>query len=580
MSRRADRRRVARSNAAESGFTLIEVMVAMTVLALGAMAAIPLLISGAQAAHHAKLNTQAKNLAQLRVEKMRDLTFHVERQNGPYVDLLDQYYTSRSTTAVTRTFGAETSVGQWVGTGTPAAGEPSVPFYRVTVASLPGYPMFSQVIDTQFMTVTGSVLPATAFPSYDSQVEANDGPPTLLLGVTVLTKWQVRGKQKVFRTYTRIADSRGLQTLLTSQGRAQVARVTSGDSLGNALAADLALSTSNGNLSSGSAASIDVRAGFASDGVNADTVAANWLATSPAGTSTGNASANTTKAGSGTCGWAAFGQSEIGNATSTISSGVPLVPSAVDTASPPVNQAYSGIRSTGSNPCGLFGFSNDSAVSALPMAPGSQLVRIPDVGGNTLAVQAKSFVRASDLIASPHTVEAGGTAASTVPVQILPGLPFVTDGGGIVNVTLTSSSLLCGASVVPGSAQSQSSTASYNVTVSYWQATNSTGGGQRVSTAYTWSSASAASADPLASLSPSSIVVYQNGTTTLRLSDFVTSWALLRTVTEGATNGVHSLDGVFSATTAPTRVLLGLPDPASTIGVQVGKLSCVADDNR
>ena len=38
---------------------------------------------------------------------MRDLQFHVERQNGPYVDLLDQYYTNRSTAAVTRTFGAE-----------------------------------------------------------------------------------------------------------------------------------------------------------------------------------------------------------------------------------------------------------------------------------------------------------------------------------------------------------------------------------------------------------------------------------------------------------------------------------------
>jgi prepilin-type N-terminal cleavage/methylation domain-containing protein len=579
----ADRRgRRLRRLTEDRGFTLIEVMVAMTVLALGAMAAVPLLISGAAAANHAKLNTQAKNLAQQRLERMRDLPFHVERQNGPYVDLLDQYYTNRSSAVATRTFGAETSTGQWVGSGTPAAGEPAVPFYRVAVASMPGYPMFSQTIDTQFLRPNGSAVPSTQFAAYDSQTEANDGPPTMLLGVTVLTKWTVKGKEHVFRLYTRIADSRGALSLLTSQGKAEFMRVKSTDASGNALSSDVASSVSNGNLSSGSVASIDVRAGFATDGVNPDVSAARWLATSPSGVSTGNATASTVKAGSGTCGWTAFGTSSVSNATSAITGGVPLVPSNVGIASPPANEALTGLMANGSNSCGLFSFNNGTTAYALPVAPSGELVRMPDPGGNARSVTGSSWVRASDTSTNPHTVESGAAASSSQAVQILPGLSFVADGQGLVNVTLSSSRLTCSASVVPGSTQSQTSTGSYTVTISYWSATNNTGGGQRVTASYSWSSLSGPSADPLTqtAMLPSNIVVYQNGATTLRLSDFISSWSLLRSVTEGATNGVHALDGIFSLATVPTRLVGSLTDPASSVGVQVGKLSCVADDNR
>lgn len=583
----AERRPVPRITGSrrDGGFTLIEVMIAMVVLALAAMAVLPLLLSGAQASNVAKLNTQAKNLAQLRLEKMRDLAFHVERQNGPYVDLLDQYYTSRSTTATTRTFGNETSVGQWVGSGTANSGEPALPFYRVTVASLPEYPQFSQVITTQFLKADGSVLPASAFPNYDSQVEANDGPPTLLVGVTVLTSWTVRGQPKVFRTYTRISDSRGALAMLTSQAKSQFLRVTSADSAGNALSSEIGLATANGSLSSGSAASVDVRAGFATDGVNPDVLAANGLATQPAGTTSGTASMSTVRVGSGPCGWTAFGQSTVGNYTAAINSGVPLVPAAVESSSPPPTQAFSGLSANGSNACGIYSFHNDTSTWALPVAPvpdasmGPQLVRIKDAGGNAQVVRSSSWLRASAITANPHTVESGVETTNSRAVQILPGLPFVTDGGGLVEVTVGSARLSCTASVVPGSSQTQSASGSYSVTVSYWRSTNASGGGQRVTTTYPWSSASS-SADPLAALSPSSIVVYEDGATRLSLSDFISSWSLQRSISEGATNGVHSLDGVFTTTTVPTRDVAGVPDPKSSVGVQIGKLSCVADDNR
>lgn len=548
----------------------------MTVLALAATAAVPLLISGASAANYAKLHTQAKNLAQLRVEKMRDLQFHVERQNGPYVDLLDQYYTNRSTTAVTRTFGAESSTGQWVGSGTPASWEPAVPFYRVSVSSLPGYPKFTQVVDTQFLKHDGTPVAASLFASYDSQTEANDGPPSFLLGVTVMTTWNVKGMAKSFKYYTRIADGRGTVSLLTSQAKAEALRVTSGDPAGKALAADVAVSTANGSLTTGSASSIETRAGLASDGVNPDVVAANWLARAPSAFTAGTASSGAVSTGA-SCGWAAFGQSDVQNYTAAITSGQPLVPANVDSASPPANQASSGLVANGANPCGLFSFNNGTSTFSLPVAPSATVVRIPDMGGNARVVTGSSWVRATDVATSPHTVSSGGSARSAQPIQILPGLPFVTDGKGLVNVTLTSSSLSCLSSVTAGSPQAQSSAGSYTVTVDYWQATNSLGGGSRVSTTYTWSSSDPASADPLAALAPTGIVVYQLGTATYRLSDFIGSWSLVRSITEGATNGVHALDGVFSLATVPLR---GAVEPASSVGVQIGRLSCVADDNR
>src|SRR4051794_13593341 len=145
----------------DGGFTVIELLVALTVLALASAAMVPMMIVGSAAAAAARLHTQAKALAQQRIEQLHDLQFHVDRQNGPFVDLLDIYYTDLGTTAVSRTRGAETMLGQWVGSGAGTAGEPSTPFYRVKVASVPGYPKFSQTIDTQFLNTNGAVLPAS-----------------------------------------------------------------------------------------------------------------------------------------------------------------------------------------------------------------------------------------------------------------------------------------------------------------------------------------------------------------------------------------------------------------------------------
>src|SRR5690242_6993432 len=112
-----------------AGFGLVEILVALFVIGLAAAASTPLLVSGIDASITARMNTQAKDLAQQRIESMRDLQFHVDRQNGPFIDLLDIYYTDLNSTPVTRARANEVEVGQWV-SGGAAAPAPSGPFYK------------------------------------------------------------------------------------------------------------------------------------------------------------------------------------------------------------------------------------------------------------------------------------------------------------------------------------------------------------------------------------------------------------------------------------------------------------------
>src|SRR4051812_49169889 len=245
-----------------------------------------------------RFNTQAKNLAQQRFESMRDLQFHVDRQNGPFVDLLDVYYTNLSTLATTRTRAGETEVGKWVNTVTPSPA-PAKPFYQVTIAALPGNPGFSQTIYTQFLSATGNVLPATTFANYDSQTEGKDQPPALMVGVTLVTTWADHGVSHSYTAYTRISDSRGVVSSVASQGSAEFLRVSSTGLTGNALTVDLAKADASGGQSTGSAAAAEVRAFEAVDAVGADFLGATGVATSPNGSTSQNSPVGVLQAGSG-----------------------------------------------------------------------------------------------------------------------------------------------------------------------------------------------------------------------------------------------------------------------------------------
>jgi len=585
VSRRADAlsrvfTRLARRGGGDGGFTVIEIVVALTLIAIVTLGSVPLLIAGAKAAASARMHTQAKNLAQQRVESMRDLQFHVDRQNGPFVDMLDVYYTDLTTTATSRTRAGETMVGRWVASGGVSPAPTSGPFYKTTVAQLSADARYSQEIDVQFLDASGAVVPAASFANYNSQVEGRDQPPSLLVAVTVTTAWNDHGTSHHFTTYTRIADSRGLTAALTSQGSGEVLRVTSSGPLGNALTVDLATTEADGSQSTGSTASADIRALYAVDATGSTYFGANGVATSPNASAAATTPVNGVSSGSN-CGWISAGKTQVSNVTAATTNGLPQVPSNVDTASPPTNQALAQLTLAGSgNPCGSFAFNNQSTTytSALQLSTSLPLVRISDDNtvGN-IGATGSAWVNATTDAVSPHSVKSGANASTTRAIQLFPNATFVTDGLGLVDIKLTSSSIACSSTVTSGAGASQSSTGSYSVTIDYWSPTAPGAVNNRVSKTFTWTSSSGTgTADPLAAIDPSTIVVYQNGATVLHLSDYISSWSTARSITENPSSGVHQLSGIVSV--ASTAVRDG--DPASSVGLQVGNLSCVADDER
>ena len=565
----------------DSGFALAEIIVALFVIGLAAAASTPLLISGLDASITAQMNTQAKNFAQQRIESMRDLQFHVDRQNGPFIDLLDVYYTDRGTTPATRTRANEIEVGQWV-SGGASAPAPSGPVYKVSVAQLPANSVFSQTIYTQFLDATGAVLPASTFTTYDSQSEGHDQPPSGMVGVTVVTTWTRAGLSHSYTSYTRITDSRGEPASLTSQGSGSFLRLSGTGSAGNSLSVDLAATVAGGALSTGSLATADVRALQATDAAGQSYLGATAVATSPSGGNTQSSPVSSFVANDGSsCGWVSAGVTQVADVSAATVSGLPQVPSDIDANLPPTHQATAQLTGGGGATCGSFGFGNQSASydDRLMLASDIPLVRIADASQNTIIASGSAWVNATTAVGtSTHSVTAGASASATKRVQLFPGAGFVTDGFGVVDVQLTSSSITCSSSAATNGLVTDSSTGSWSATIDYWHATDLLGHGQRVTLGtYTWNSATGSgSADPLASVDPSTIVVYQNGTTILRLSDYIASWTSARSIVENPNSGLHQLNGIVSITTQPVRS----GDMLSTVGAQIGNLSCVADDGR
>jgi hypothetical protein len=213
--------------------------------------------------------------------------------------------------------------------------------------------------------------------------------------------------------------------------------------------------------------------------------------------------------------------------------------------------------------------------------PDQPLVSILNAGTSTVTASGSAWVNAGAATSNPHTVSSGANAFATKSVVLFPGVTPLTTAynnfAGLVKIKLTQASISCLSSVAAGVA-TQSATGSWSASISYWSTTGSNGSPGYVDLpAYTWNSATGTgSADPLASIAPASIVVYQNGSTVLHLSDYIASWNTQRSIVENANSGVHQLDSIVSIATQPVRD----GDLLSSVGLQLGNLSCVADDSR
>lgn len=584
------RRLVFRRVAGSDGFTLIEIMVALVIVGLISAALVPVLIVTAKASSFASLNTVAKNLAQQRIESMRNLPFYVAYQNtgpnGQFYDVLDDYYANVSTSTVTFPSGA---TGTWVQSGTGANGTPTGPYYQVTFNSIPGSPGFSQVVYTQFLTAAQPVpapVSATLLANYNSAVAGQDSPPSLLLGVTVVTSWRWNGASHKDSTFTEIAANGNNDTLIASQAHLTALSVASTDSAGNQLTGTVGQVQLNGSVANTSSASAQALAAALNQSNGASLTGASGTVVSPP-----NASLSVPPGSQGTvggyspCGWGAMGPTQLTNLSSTTAGGLPAAPSNVGSGSTPAAVVEADLKANNGGSCAGFRFSNNATGAAeadptLQLSSTAPMVQVVDATGNGPEVSAKGAINALNSPGASGAVYASTEVDFATGVAVFPGLPFVPTGSmtcgsgtqacgsGLVNVFLTKATMSC---------QSNASTAavaSYAGYLTYWvQPTSSSPSGWHT-VPLSWSSASGPATDPLAAVNLAQTVTTYNGSP-VPLSAYINSWSTGRTITQGS-SGESTIPSVVAITTANTRY----GDSSSAIGLQLGTLSCQAVDNR
>jgi prepilin-type N-terminal cleavage/methylation domain-containing protein len=567
----------------DEGFSLVEVLVALTLFALVAAAVVPLLVLSGSAAVAARKHTRAKNLAQERVELMRQLPYQVDFQNGPFIDLLDRYYPNRTP-----------ATGQGTGWVSATAtnrlqGEPTTgSYYRTRFDVLDGQPGFRQVVAVQFLRLDRTPVPDARFANYQHNSSGRDAAPSTLLGVTVLTYWRHTGGEQVFRTFTQIGNPGGQQSLLSNRASASLLRIESALSEAVSVTTEALNLTADGALSDGSSAAVRAVAGRTTRTGEADLLAAVAESVDPppcTGDTCPDPQPGNVGAGPvGSCtGLSAFGRSRAEGITSTTAEGRPRVPSTVTT-TPSARATTTLLRESGQS-CGALAFSHLDGRARPDLLLRTDLPVVSIAGdatdsGSTPVAASEVFLDATSEEAASRYVRAGartttspGTSGTVRRIRLFP-TTFAPDG--VMQILLQQARITCDTSAAAASG-------TYTVQVLHWSApangyVNLAGSGP-----VTWTSGTAFT-DPFATVNMASKVVHSSG---LKLSDYVPQPPRLATALAiGETNGVASIgDAVLSLTTAPARVedltaSLLVADPLSTIGLKVGLVSCVAVDER
>jgi type II secretory pathway pseudopilin PulG len=552
-------------------------MVALGLISVLLVSALPVFLNMLKATTVTKYQTQAKNLTQQRLDQLRNLRFHVDRQNGPFLDLLDMYYTNATSAAPTTvvTVGGVPLTGQYISSAAATGGHPAGPFYQVNTGALPGYGRFSQTIDTQFLAPDGTPLAKSAFEDkYDSQMVGKDQAPSLMVGVTIITSWlDNAGAAKSYRVYTRITDGRPQLPVIQSQARALAVDISSTAVDGGTLQLQGGVATVDGAQSSGSSVAGYATGAVAIDGATTVTgkVTQFNLPTQAVATTGGTG----VQPGTG-CSWYGFGQNDVTNVTGDVAGGLPVAP--LDAGSGGVFSGF--LKNSGNPACGQLSFDNtahggiqraDSLGAAMGSAP---FVKVPDASTSSASITGSAYVTSSALNATPQQTKAGARASMAQPVVIFPG-SSESAGNGLVKVTLTGAAVDCTSGSTP------TVSGSYTVQLEWF-------GQDPADTSPRWHARtyaynSAVSATPSASGDPfdPTKTLLSSG---LHLSDIVqvslSGSGLPQVLSQGAQTGLRGFpSGILTVTTAKTLATEFAPG-YSAINVVVGKITCVADDLR
>lgn len=547
-------------------------------------ASLPVLLSMLQSTVTTKLNTQAKNLAQERLEQLKGLRFHVDRQNGPFLDLLDLYYTNATSAGTVSTVasGAGTLTGRYLATG--SSNGVAAPLYEVSTGALPGNTDFSQVVLAQYLGADGNVLPASRYQDqYDSQVVGKDAAPSLMVRFTAVTSWVQGGRPKTYRTTTVITDGRPEQPVIQTQAKAIAVSVSSTGADAATLQLHGGLTSLDGAQSSGSSVSGYVAGAVATSSGSAPITGVVQQFSLP-GQAVSTSGSNAAQGGPG-CSWFGFAANGVSNVTADLSQGLPKAPADVDSAVPS-NVATGAITQGTTSSCGMLSFDNlvgggvprtSSDLLGAHMG-GVPYVRVPNGDSSGPGVSGSGYVTASAVTATPKQARAGARMDMGQPVVLFPGNPESPANRGLVSATVSNASVDC---VSASATTSGTVVGRYDLALGWW-GKGSTDTAARWHTR-TWSYRSAET--PSLTVSGDTwepdATFLANGATLSQLVPQVTvPSATEGVVTTGASGGLRGFtSGILNLTTAPTLTNeSGVGH--SAIRVQVGQLTCVADDQR
>lgn len=534
----------------DEGFGLIEIMISMLIFGIVIVSTAPLLVGGLKAGRISQLNLQGKALGQERVELMRNLPYHVARQNGQYLDVLDIYFRDIAAT------------------GTLAANDTcdvrnyssATKTYTCRINDLGAdYPGFFQTIATQFLDYNRNVITPPA--GYTSQTDGADSPVSALLGVVVTTSWPQSGTTKSYAIRSQIANGQANASLLRADLSVSAINIASNLADGDLLQLEAGSLASSGTLTTGSTARLTTATARAEKASGSGVRGAGFSISAPPVAAGGSPSEPSGQPLDGSCDLACFGATEVtGNQAVTVASGQPQASLSSD----PVRST---LRRSGS---GLYrGFTYNNALSA-SVDPALQL--------NGPMVSA-GLVGVSDVAVGSGYLDATGTGATAVRASgsvILPALQlFPTSFAplGVVQVSLDSGSLNCSSGGGAGAA----ATASWTGTVRYWTDFKPTAvPGVFVPGYVTLALGVDALPDP-------TTIEVRSGQL---LSTWVQAWTgLTSSASVSESSGVQSkgtVPAILSLLTAETRLnaVTGAADPTSAINIAVGSLSCLAEDNR
>ncbi|HET7734329.1 MAG TPA: type II secretion system protein [Nocardioidaceae bacterium] len=585
MSRSADP--AVRRRADAAGFTLVEVMVALGIVTLVLLALVPQLVVGIRSTGLAREMTHTKGIAQGQIERMHNLPFHVAREAGQFVDVLDRYYPNASTSPSGPTCtGAggiavppsTSATGFVTATGARCSYEPAAgsAFYRVveqrTDAATGSHTI---VVNTQFLS--DGTPPAAVAPdaSYNSQTTGKDNPPSNQIGVTVTVFSQRFPARKPVTLYTQIASQPPAFTRLRGRSGVRVLEIGSATWDGTT-ATPLSLSAGvvniAGSVSTASKITVSRGAVTVTRGTGTTAYGLSWVDAAPPAATVASRTAGEGSVVTEGCALACWGSSELGSVLVTSDDGLPTVGSATA----PARAVLSGATNNGLS----FGNAPNAAdyEESLKFAGNPvNLVRLnTSAGRSTPGVTAcitpgSTYVEGAGFVLSTASeVQSCATAAATV-VELF---PTTTAPTGLVRLELVAASASC---TVTGSTHVPTTAFDYQLIVDYWDNLKGGAGGyQRVG--------------PIMATTASDLLAAVNLTTPVgggkQLGDYIASWSSVTPDRVKATASANiaevNIPGVVTISTQPT-----LPDPDLTddrtppgVSLTMGALSCYAEDRR